>query len=47
MHSGNAFRTHMSDPELEGDKIVDKRTVIHDLINYNLQSETSKWIIAI
>ena len=35
----------MSDLELEVDK--DKRTVKHDLINYSLESETSKWIISI
>lgn len=37
----------MSDLELEGDKIIEKRTVTHDLISYSLGSETSKWIISI
>ena len=36
----------MSDLGLEGDKIIVKRTVTQDLINYSLESEASKWIIS-
>lgn len=32
----------MLDIELEGDKIVDKRIVIYDFINYSLGSDRDK-----
>lgn len=36
------WNAYMSDTELEGDKIGDKRTVIQDLVNYSLESDRDK-----